>query len=223
VTDLVELAETRQRASELLQRRFSEGVIDVELYETRVEGVEVASKVEEIRALVADLRPDPPTTSLVPVGPSAGLAVGTPQPQGRVSSILGNATRTGSWVVPQTLEVRAVLGSVKIDLRQAQLPPEGAVFTINAVLGDVEVLVPPGMRVSLETESILSEVADGDLSEVDPHIPPLRVVGRAVLANVEIKERLPGESGWGAFWRRRRRARALRRARDQQRQLPPGP
>lgn len=219
MTDLVELAERRERASELLQRRFSEGIIDVDLYEERVAVVESATTLEEVQATVADLRPDE-QTALVAVDGVQVLSASQVQEVGQLRSILGNARRTGAWTVPRRLEIRDVLGSIKLDLRQAHLPRDGVTLDVDVILGDLEVLVPPGMPVSMEVNAVLAEVADPDDIDVDHRLPPLRVVGRAVLANVEVKSRLPGETGMGAFFRRRRERR-LARAQRRQRALPP--
>ncbi len=222
MADLVELAQTRERAGALLQRRFTEGIIDLDAYDHRVGIVETAATVEEIQAVIADLRPDDGAeTALVRAGNPHALALGEVEDHGSIRSIFGSVKRSGAWSVPRHLAVRSVFASGRLDLRQAQLPPEGAVIEVNLVFADLEVLVPPGMRVTVEAEAILAEVGDAEMLDVDPEVPPLRVIGRAIMSNLEVKERLPGESGWGAFWRRRR-ARRLERARAKQQALPPG-
>lgn len=222
MSDLVELARTRERAGALLQRRFTEGVIDIDAYDHRVGVVESATAVDEIEAVIADLAPDEGVeTALVPTGTTHALAAREIDDEGSIRSVFGSVKRSGAWSVPRRLKVRSVFASGRLDLRHARLPPEGALIEVNLVFADLEILVPPGMRVTVEAEAILAEVGDAEMHEIDPTIPPLRVIGRAVVANLVVKERLPGESGWGAFWRRRR-VRRLERAKAKQRALPPG-
>ena len=58
---------------------------------------------------------------------------------------------------------------------------------------------------------MLGEFDGTDMGTRDGSGPMVRVTGTAVLGEVELKERVAGESGWQAFWRRRRERRKKRR------------
>ena len=66
----------------------------------------------------------------------------------RANAIFGGAERI---VTSQNLkggDVMALFGGVDLDLRQARVSPEGCNFTLTALFGGVEVIVPPDWNVS---------------------------------------------------------------------------
>jgi hypothetical protein len=44
---------------------------------------------------------------------------------------------------------RSILGGLRLDLREATLAPEGATLTLSAILGGVQLIVPPDWRVTV--------------------------------------------------------------------------
>jgi hypothetical protein len=140
--------------------------------------------------------------------------------------VLGSATRKGDWTVPRVLKVVAVLGETELDFREARLSEGTTLINAVAVLGEVRILVPPGLRVDLEGTGILGEFedGDGDTRRAADDAPMLRIEGVAILGEVKVTSRSPGETGWQA-WRRRRRERKERRrlaAEKRRKQLGPG-
>ena len=83
-----------------------------------------------------------------------------------------------------------MLGGVDLDLRQARLAPEGATVTATAVLGGVEILVPPDWRVSMSGTPVLGGIEDArELRHEtdDPAAPVLSIDAMAILGGVEIR------------------------------------
>ncbi len=71
--------------------------------------------------------------------------------------------------------------------------------------------MPPQLAVECEGSSVLGNVENHGTGAVsDPDRPLLRIRGLAVLGNVEVHTRLPGESPMDAHRRRKRERRALR-------------
>ena len=58
--------------------------------------------------------------------------------------------------MPERLDVKAVLGDCKLDLRQAEVPPE-VTIEVKVRLGDVTIYVPADARVELTGRSILGD------------------------------------------------------------------
>lgn len=226
------LARRQEHARALLATRYADGDLDLEAYEARIEIVERAEDLASIERTIADLRPnefspDPaPPQSLVPVPSLSIVAEAQLREEDQVSAILGTASRTGAWDLPKRLTVNAVAGEVNLDLRAARIGPGVTEIVVNAVLAEVTVTVPPGLRVAVEGTAILAEFSQavGD-RDVTGDEPLLRVRGTAVLAEVSVRERLRGESGWQSFWRRRRERRRRRRelSNAQRPALPPRP
>jgi len=220
----------QEQARSLLATRYAEGALDLESYETRIEVVERAEDLASIDATIADLRPselaqDPESRRPLVAVPSFGiLADEQLREDDRVTAIVGTASRRGAWDLPRRLTVNAVAGEVDLDLRGARIGAGVTEIAVNAFLAEVTVTVPSGLRVAVEGTSTLAEFSDllGE-REVAGDGPLLWVRGTAVLAEVSVRERLRGESGWQALWRRRReRRRSRRELRNAQRpSLPP--
>jgi hypothetical protein len=74
----------------------------------------------------------------------------------RIGAVLSGTKQGGHWLVPERLEVKAILGDCKLDLRQAEVPPE-VTIEVKVRLGDVTIYVPADARVELTGRSILGD------------------------------------------------------------------
>ena len=104
--------------------------------------------------------------------------------------VLGSAERRGAWPVPRQLDVSVLLGSVELDLRNAQLAPGLTVIDVDVTLGSVEIIVPPGMPVEIGMAARAASV--DETTGFAPHsedTPVLRVIGEATLSSCEIVRR----------------------------------
>jgi len=70
---------------------------------------------------------------------------------------IGDITRRGDWDVADQ-DIRAFVGDVNLDLSQADVPDGETNFRIQSFVGDVDVIVPPGVGVSISTSGVVSEV-----------------------------------------------------------------
>jgi len=212
-TNLVVLHDRREQTIDVLGHHFANDVLSMEEYERRVDVAQRAGTVEELDVLMADLRsPAEESTALAkPAAVKVLPAEKVPETRS-VISVLGSATRKGEWTVPRELKVVSVLGETELDFREARLSEGITRINAVAVLGEVRILVPPGLRVDIEGSGILGEFedGDGDTRGVSEDGPTLRVGGVAVLGEVKVTSRRAGETGWQA-WRRRRRERRERK------------
>jgi hypothetical protein len=125
-------------------------------------------------------------------------------------------------VVPQSVRVIALMGGISLDFREALLAPGVTHVQVFAFMGGVDITVPPHVAVQCEGLAIM-----GGFEEVhrapavpDPDRPTLMITGFAMLGGVDIRTRLPGESGWQAWKRERHERRKLPEAPGKQ--LGPG-
>jgi hypothetical protein len=82
----------------------------------------------------------------------------------------------------------AVLGGVEVDLRAAVPHPDGARLDTTAILGGVDITVPPGWRVRVDGPGILGGHENRAAGQVLPDDAPLlHVRALAVLGGVEVK------------------------------------
>jgi hypothetical protein len=200
-----------------LSDAFANDVIDVNEFERRVTVAQRSDSVAEIQALVSDLpaRPVAAESAPAPAPQRAVVPSHAVKPRGTVFTIMGGVERKGSWTVPRALNVGVLMGGAQIDLREALLPPGTVDIRVAALMGGVEIIVPPNLPVEADGVAIMGGFAHVDRAPADPDpaAPMLRVTGLALMGGVQIEMRLPGESPREARKRRRRERRALQRAR----------
>ncbi len=103
----------------------------------------------------------PTSRALSEVAPSrrASALETTEEPERDVIfCMLGTVTRSGGWIPPEFIDVTAGLGNVKLDFVQAALPVGITEIQVNAVLGNVEIVVPAHVEVDLSGYSILGSL-----------------------------------------------------------------
>ena len=185
------VTEARERVLERLSEAFAKDELGLDEFEARVDRAYQASTDVGLSALVADLEPQPlgarSELALAPAPSTALAATGAPAP--RVLALLGNVERRGRFQVPNGYRVTSVLGNVELDLRDVVFPEGVTQIFVRAVLGNVEIVVPPGLPVDCEGSGILASFAALNRlpAEGGGSGPVLRIVGSALLANVEIR------------------------------------
>ena len=126
--------------------------------------------------------------------------------------VMGSIERTGPWAVPPQIAARVLWGNLLLDLRQAQLSPGVTTIEVNITMGNVELIVTPGVTVDVEASSFLGNVEDLNELARSSSGPVVRVLGRVKLGNLAVTSRYPGETRREAH-RRRRMARRWYRGR----------
>lgn len=179
----------RARAIERLTNGFTRDELGLEEFEDRLNRAYAAESEAELNALVFDLSPE--TLSVVldaEVVPAQSLVLAPSAPLPRALAVLGSVERRGQ-LAARASGALAVLGSVVIDLRDVSMPPGVSTLEVSAVLGSVEIIVPPHLAVESAGASILGsfEGVQRVPRDPDPELPVLRVQGRAVLGSIEIR------------------------------------
>jgi hypothetical protein len=212
--------ETRERVIARLSDHFAHDTLDVEEFERRITVAHTSDNPADIEALLRDL-PEiqgaaAPVTAVVPTVVPA--LVPADQDRDTVYAIFGGIDRRGTWNVPRRMRVVAMFGGANLDLREARFPPGVVDIEVTAVMGGINIVVPPGLSVQMHGSAIMGGFADVNRSPAypDPEAPLLRVRGVAMMGGVNVEMRLPGESERGA---RRRERHALREERRAQRLL----
>jgi predicted membrane protein len=123
-----------------------------------------------------------------------------------VVAFISAQTRDGPWRLAEHTRVVAVLGSVELDLREAELGDGESVVEIFCALGSVEIIVPPGVRVLNEGGSLAGNftVVSGNWSS-DPSDPVIRLTGSCYVGDVEVRQQAFGETARQARKRQKRR------------------
>jgi hypothetical protein len=211
---------------ESLGEHYAQDRLDLAEFERRVDLAHRSRTREDLRALLSDL-PALGTTApadagergaLVPQAEAGALAVRlntgrVPERQTELA-IWSGRSRKGPWHPARRVRALALMGGVELDFREALFAPGETRVTVGALMGGVEIVVPPGVRVETDGFAFMGGF-DEDMGG-DPGPPPgpgapvLRVSGFAFMGGVEVTCRLPGESPRDAKRRRKEASRRLR-------------
>jgi len=209
------LAEKRDNTIKLLIDSFASDRLTVEDFESRLDRAHRAADVGSLDNLVADLPATAagkapataPATARVPVRPEH-----IRESQFLVS-VMGGFERKGSWIPARTTRVLSFMGGAVLDFREAQLAPGVTELQLFAMMGGVEIIVPPGVAVDSSGIAIMGSFAHGpgQPAGADADAPVIRVGGLAIMGGVEIHVRLPGETAGDVRRRLREERKQLRR------------
>jgi hypothetical protein len=120
------------------------------------------------------------------VGSSAELAHPADE-HGSVFAILTGVRRTGAWEPPENLSVLNMLGSVRLDFREAELLEGATEVVVTAILGGVEIIAPPGANVQSDGFALMGEFTHVGHRSPHPQSPLLRIRGFSLMGGVKVK------------------------------------
>lgn len=185
MTEFISPAE-RERIIQDLGEHFARDQLTLEEYERRVgEAFKLTSR-QALVALTSDLHPvgAPPS-----VAPARVAATPLPAPRRRFLALLSGVVRRGHWVVPARLRATAVMGGIELDLREASLTAPVTEVRVVAVMGGVQITVPPRVRVESDGSAFLGGFADTILepTQAPENAPVIRLRGMAVLGGVNVR------------------------------------
>jgi hypothetical protein len=225
----------RQRVIDALCEHYAQDRLELGEFERRLDRANRVTAPSELAELLADLpaleaqppavRGGSPAANPGSGGRSGGETGGSlvvPAGTGRVDparvpesqfefAIWSGRSRSGGWIPAKTIRAIAFMGGVELDLREALFGTQEIRIHCMAVMGGIEILVPPGIHVDTGGFAVMGGF-DEELSgagEIPQDAPVVRVTGFALMGAVEIHCRLPGESA--------REARRRRRVEDQKR------
>ncbi|GAA4636538.1 hypothetical protein GCM10023196_086700 [Actinoallomurus vinaceus] len=134
----------RDETVQRLQVAFAEGRLTDGEFDERMRGALAARTHADLATLLADL---PAATT--PVVPRSSAAVAGPKP-GRYTVAYKNSVRhAGRWRVPGRFRALVYKGSGVLDLRAAELTEPVTAILAVAYKSDIQVIVPPGIRVEV--------------------------------------------------------------------------
>jgi hypothetical protein len=188
----------RERIVQDLGEHFAQDRLTLPEYERRVELAYRAGSADALRDLTRDLTPLAP----VPMSQSAATAA----PAGRTAATVGTRTknflafmsgvvRRGKWTVPARIRAFAWMGGIGLDLREAMLTAPVTDIYVFALMGGVEIIVPPNVRLESDGFAIMGGFEDQlrEPASNDPNAPLIRVHGLAIMGGVEARVAESGE------------------------------
>ena len=192
-TNLVALRDRRDQVIATLSEHFANDVLDIDEFDRRVDLAHQARAVVELDALVKDLAPVASTALVVSASEEA---LASWPAQRAVRAIMGGFDKKGRWTVARKLKVTCFWGGGTLDFREAQFAPGVTELAVTAIMGGLEIIVPPWLSVECDTTAIMGgfEELDRGHGAPDPGRALLRIRGFALMGGVSIETRLPGES-----------------------------
>ena len=142
----------QEAAIEDLRERYARGGISIEEFRRLMGQLMVTTDAAERQAILDSLPPDTAPRYDRTTPPQRGSSY--QRSRGDASSIrafFGEVDRSRSlWELGPDTEVSAVFGEVRLDIRMAKLSKGETVLRLHALFGEIRVLVPQGLRISVE-------------------------------------------------------------------------
>ena len=180
----------RDAAVERLTRAFTDGQLEMEDFEQRLEIVMRATTLDEIALTFAGLGQPAPVDEPVRV-PAPPFRTDRPRASRRTVVIMSAASRKGRWVLQGMHKVFAFMGGAKLDLREAELVEAITDIRVNAFMGGVQVIVPPDVDVEVDGWAIMGGIDQRDIhpAPLESQVRRVRITARIVMGGVEVRVR----------------------------------
>lgn len=173
----------RERVATALQQASADGRLELDELDQRLAAAYAARTFADLEPLTRDL-PEPAGSSQL-AEPSRDL-----RPTSRwAAAVFGGFSRKGAWVVPRRFRAVVFCGGGQIDLRHARFAEGETRIWIFALMGGVEVVVPPEAHVIANGVAVMGgwdQPADGAST---PGGPRVTVSGLAIMGGVGVQRR----------------------------------
>lgn len=142
--------------------RYERGELPIEAFRGALDALTAARSPEECAAIVRDLPPSPldalAALEPAPPAPITPIVSGVSSPARRTITAFMSETRKtkSNWTLAPDTHVRVVMGSAKLDLRRAQIPPV-AHIKIRVTMGEVKLIIPEDVAVSVISRVVMGE------------------------------------------------------------------
>lgn len=188
----------RERIAEILREAVAEGRLEMEEFEQRLDAAYKARTHGELEPIVRDLPAVGATVAPVAAG-QAGTGsmarwsdrVGTPATSGGAFAFWGGFRRRGNWTVGRKFTAFAMWGGGEIDLREANFEAREVVIRCFAIMGGMQVTVPPDLNVEVRGIGVMGGFGENTKDEgfPAPDSPRVRITGFALMGGVGVERK----------------------------------
>ena len=180
----------REKIVQDLAEHFAQDRLTMPEYERRVELAYRADSTSALVALTNDLNPLPPARlSAAAVPERLSDERGLTTKAKNFFAVMGGVVRKGRWIVPSRIRAMAWMGGISLDLRDAEITAPVTDIYVFALMGGVEIIVPPDVRLESDGFAIMGGFEDQlkEPASRDPNAPLIRVHGIAIMGGVEAR------------------------------------
>ncbi|AOR34046.1 hypothetical protein BFF78_26000 [Streptomyces fodineus] len=200
VPDLRASDRDREQVAEVLRDALAEGRLDMVEFEERLEATYKARTYAELAPITRDL----PTAGTAPVPVPVSFTKETAQSGSWASRIVGGEgtstggiailsgfERKGRWTVPRRFNCFAFMGGGEIDLREANFADREVEINCVAIMGGLQVTVPPGVEVVVRGIGVMGGFEHPrDDGPPDPGAPRVIIGGFAFWGGVGVQRKV---------------------------------
>jgi len=158
---------SRERIIERLKRHYANDELTEAELESRLKEAYAARTVSDLENIVVDL-PSPAVT----------------RTDTTIKATLSGQERKLAGVVPPELALKARMGYVELDLRDATFAPGVTTIDVRSFMGYVEIHLPEGVRVESHGRALFGYFAVKGIEEDSMSI--VRITGRVVFGYTEV-------------------------------------
>ncbi|MFF8031145.1 DUF1707 domain-containing protein [Streptomyces sp. NPDC016626] len=217
----------RERVAEILRDALAEGRLDMEEFEERLDATYRARTYGDLAPITRDL-PGHGTASVPAVSlakdPERGGDWGSRIVRGDepastwAVAVMSGFQRKGHWTVPRRFNCFAFWGGGEIDLREAYFADREIVINAVAIMGGVDVVVPPGVEVVVRGVGVMGGFDHREEGVPgEPGAPRVVVTGLAFWGGVGVQRKLPRSAKQRL--REERRRQKLERGEERRREV----
>lgn len=201
----------REDAVQRLCAAYARDHITTGELESRLEGVYKASDRAQLNTLLEGLPAvqlqrlgDAPAPVASASPPRSPVQVETERGQGlragekRYAAFMSEIRKEGAWTPSPVILAKTIMGSVVLDFREAQIPAEGIDIYADVFMGDLKIILPPGLPADVDCSTFMGSVNDKSKAGV-PGAPLVRVNGSTIMGGISVVTKAPRREGESAF------------------------
>ena len=180
------VTDARERTVAVLSDAYARDLLTMREFELRMEAVYRSASIDDLARITADL----PQSGNPAAQQAAALVGGARQSLAATFSSVEDVHFT---VMPTLFELRALFGSIELDLRNTGFQPGLTELHIDATMGNIELVVPAYLVIERHGEFVFSSysVKNKGFKPANLMLPPdapiLRLTGHTFMSNIEIK------------------------------------
>jgi hypothetical protein len=129
---------------------------------------------------------------------TSGSGTGLQRGEKRYAAIFSSIEKQGAWNPAPKIDARIVAGNILFDFREAAIPAQGIDLDVDVAMGDVKILLPPGLGADVDCSTFMGTVTDKSRPPL-PGAPTVRVTGSAFMGSITVITKVPRQEGESSF------------------------
>lgn len=116
----------------------------------------------------------------------------------RFAAFMSEIRKEGSWTPTPVIVANTIMGSLLLDFRETPIPAEGIDIYADVIMGDLKVILPPGLPADVDCSSFMGSVSDKSKAGV-PGAPTIRISGGTMMGGISVVTKVPRREGENTF------------------------